>query len=157
MLASPGFSKWWNFRFRIHLPHLSTSVGMNLDQYCWWKKSKQPPGMVLDNPVNNGIKYYQHLPTSTGEFTGFQPSTVGSPRVEVEHHQSTGWLNKCFLSRLHMLGALYSGPKSCPSWYISKNITSYYIKDKTNISIYIQASKQTSIHTTNTYTYIYIL
>ena len=51
-----------------------------------------------------------------------------------------------------MLGALYSGPKSCPSWYISKNITSYYIKDKTNISIYIQASKQTSIHTTNTYT-----
>ena len=33
---------------------------------------KQPPGMVL-----KPYKYWEKLPTSTGEFTGFQPSTVG--------------------------------------------------------------------------------
>ena len=40
------------------------------------QKSGEPPGMVLKPVVNNGINM-DKLPTSTGEFAGFQPSTVG--------------------------------------------------------------------------------
>ena len=60
-LNCANFTKSKMFCFPSHVP-------------CyWWKKSCTT--WNVQNPINNGINYQP----STGEFTGFLPSTIGDP------------------------------------------------------------------------------
>ena len=53
--------QWSKQKASLRCDHYSPDFKFYMRYFCWWKKSKQPPGMVQDNPVNNGIKYQPQL------------------------------------------------------------------------------------------------